>query len=145
MNPQGNPGSFMSQGAGQPQNQGSALMRLMQLRQMGASPQAGNNVPLPAAPVQTGSPINMNSMNQAGGGGQPMPQTPNMQQPQPGMNPQASLNPDDQHLDLALNALASYVKSHGSALEAKHNVPLKKAQASAMATQQNPPSSGVGA
>jgi len=141
MNP--NAGSFAGPSAGGAPGQGSALARLMQLRRQGQQQPQGNPggigyVP-PAAPPQ-GNAINPSQIAAAGGQQQPMQQP----QPQGNINPQASMNPDDAHLDLALNALGSYVKSHGNALEAKHNVPLKKAQAAAIASQ-NPASSGVGA
>ena len=120
-------GSFDSPATGMQPNQGSALMRLFQLRQQGATPQAGNNVPLPAAPVSEGSPISMSSMDQAQkqDTGQPT------QQPQ-------NFDPHSAALQTAMGALSNYVGSHAKALEADHHVPMKGAQAKVIASQAQP-------
>lgn len=150
--PQPNPGSFMSTAAGQPANQGSALMRLMQLRSLGATPQAGAT-PLPAAPVQTGSPISMRSMDQAAQQSQTQPQpAPTPQMPsgggsmapvQPVQAPQTTFDPHGQALQIATQALANYIGNHGKALEAAHEVPRKTAEAKVIAASAQPPASPV--
>lgn len=141
MQPQ-NPGSFDSASAGGMNGQGSALMRLMALRQQGASPQAGNNVPLPAAPVQTGSPINMQSMNQAA-------QQPPMQAAQPQLPqgaPQQTFGGEDPNLSLALGALSNYIKAHAEGHMADKGVHMAKANAKVReaSAPQNPPAAPVG-
>lgn len=147
-NAQQNPGQFMNpQGTGQP-GQGSALLRLMQLRNLGATPQAGAT-PLPAAPVQTGSPISMRSMDQAAQQPQPAPtpQMPagggSMAPVQPGQAPQTTFDPHGQALQIATQALANYIGNHGKALEAQHEVPRKTAEAKVIAAQAQPPASPV--
>lgn len=141
-NPQ--PGGFMTTaGAGQP-GQGGALLRLMQLRgSINASPQQGNNVPLPAAQMQSGSPINMQSMQQAG---QQMQQPQVAAQPQPAQAPQTSFTGEDPNLQIALGALSNYVKAHGESHMAEHGVHMAKANAKVREAQapQNPPASQVG-
>ena len=132
MDNQVNSGSFASPSTGMQSGQGSALMRLMALRNQGASPMQANantvnpQAVLPVAPVSSGSPINMQSMNQA------------QQQPMPQEQTQAPMQTYDPHgeaLKIAMSALQNYIGSHGKALEAKHDVPRKTAEAKTISSQ----------
>lgn len=141
---QPNPGSFMAP-AGQP-GQGSALMRLMALRQQGATPQAGAT-PLPAAPVQTGSPINQRQMIDATSMGQQSP--PPVQMPAGGGSmagnpPQTTFSGQDPNLQIALGALANFTKAHGEKIMAESGVHDAKARAKILESQANPPAAPVG-
>lgn len=162
-NAQQNPGQFMNpQGTGQP-GQGSALLRLMQLRNLGATPQAGAT-PLPAAPVQTGSPIPGNpwlrqatmaasqAEQNAAGTSDVAPSFPtgSPQLPSGGgsMAPVApgaptTFDPHGEALKIATQALANYIGNHGKALEAQHEVPRKTAEAKLIVGQAQPPASPV--
>lgn len=121
INAQPNSGSFMSGPTGQP-GVGPELARLLAQRNQGGSPSplnANSTSPTavtPAAPSQVSAiPARVPSLQPAGGVQVPS-QTP---QPQPTQVPVGANNPE---LQIALQALAAYVKSHGKVLEAKNGV-----------------------
>lgn len=127
--PQPNSGSFMSSAAGGQNGAGPALLQLMRLR-------AGN-----------GGALNQNTTNPSmtppstppQGGAMPTPQpTP---QPSMGQPMQQPATPEDS-LQIAMQALAKYIQAHGEVHMAKNDVPLKKAQASAMSAQNQAPQGG---
>jgi len=154
-NPGTNPGSFMSPSTGQPSGTGSALQRLMALRQQNgggqlANPQSPGYVAPPSNP--TTNAINPSQISAAGA--QQQPPAPAPQGP-PGMGAQAPVppnangvnmayDPHDQALQVAMEALGNYVGSHAKAVEAKHDVPRKQAEAKLIAAQ-TPQAAPVGA
>lgn len=117
-NQQQNPGQFMNP-QGQNPGQGSALLQLLRLRAMGASPQMQNqntqnpNAVAPAQPPQGQGNV-MSSMPpaQPPQGAQPQQAAPQVQQP---------VQPED-NLQIAMGALGNYIKSHGEILKAKHGI-----------------------
>lgn len=131
---QPNPGSFMGgNGAG------SALMRLMQLRQQGATPQQTANPVTPAQPPTGvgGPPRIMGAPPQGDVGGTMSISPQNIPQGVGGaQSVQPPTTPDD-NLQIALAALGNYIKAHGEAHMAKSGVPQAKAHAAVIQARNN--------
>lgn len=142
-NPGTNPGSFLSPATGNAPGQGSALMRLLQMRQsQGITPASQNpggiGYVAPAAPPQ-GNAINPSQISAAGQQPQPQPvQGPagmGSQAPVPPVNPNVAMDPHGEALQTAMAALSNYIGNHGKSLEAQHDVPRKNAEAKLIAAQ----------
>lgn len=137
MQPNGNqnPGSFMGgNGAG------SALMRLMQLRQQGVTPQQTANPVTPAQPpTGVGGPPRIMGAPPQGDVGGTMPISP--QNAPQGMGGTQQVQPPttpDDNLQIALAALGNYIKAHGEAHMSKNGVNESKARASVISSQARP-------
>lgn len=143
----------MSPTTGQPPGTGSALMRLMQLRQQGATPNAvqnpGSTAYVPPAASPTTNAINPSQISAAG-----QQQPPQPVQGPPGMgsqaatpvNPNIAIDPHSEALQTAMGALSNYIAGHAKSLQADHGVQEKEARAKLISSQAQPASgSPVGA
>lgn len=147
---QPNPGQFQNPQGNNP-GAGSALLNLLRMRasrsqgpNMVAGPQNPGGIQMSQPPQGVGGPPRIMGAPPSGDiAGAGMPQMPS------GMSPnapqgasmaqpvQTPTTPDD-NLQLAMSALAGYIKSHGDILRAKHGVDLQKARASQIAAQGQP-------